>query len=232
VNLDLTDAQKALRDQACEIALHEIAPKAAEIDRHQRFPRQAVDRLAKSGMLGVTVPSMWGGMGLDTVACTLMLEELASACASTAAIVGIQNLLVCEPILRFGSEAQKRTWLPGLSSGLTLGCFALTEPGGGSDLDGMATVARREDEAWILRGTKSFVTGGPDAQLALVFAGTPSGEKTALSAFLVSTDTPGISFGPAYDKMGMRGALSATLTMADVRLPASALLGSEGAVAR
>jgi alkylation response protein AidB-like acyl-CoA dehydrogenase len=92
----------------------------------------------------------------------------------------------------------------------------------------MATVARSEDEAWILRGTKSFVTGGPDAQLALVFAGTSSGEKTALSAFLVSTDTPGISFGPAYDKMGMRGALSATLTMADVRLPASALLGSEG----
>jgi butyryl-CoA dehydrogenase len=228
VDLDLTDAQKALCDQAREIALHEIAPKAAEIDRHQRFPRQAVDRLAKAGMLGVTMPSLWGGMGLDTVACALMLEELASACASTAAIVGIQNLLVCEPMLRFGSEAQKRTWLPGLSSGMKLGCFALTEPGGGSDLAGMTTVARREGEGWILRGTKSFVTTGPDAQLALVFASTPSGEKTALSAFLVATDTPGISFGPPYDKMGLRGALAATLTIADVRLPASALLGSEG----
>ena len=228
MDLDLTDAQKALRDQAREIASREIAPEAAEIDRQQRFPRRAVDCLAKSGMLGVTMPSAWGGMGLDTVACTLMLEELASACASTAAIAGLQNLLVCEPILRFGTEAQKRTWLPGLSSGAKLGSFALTEPGGGSDLDGMTTLARREGEAWILRGTKSFVTAGLDAQLALVFAGTPPGEKTVLSAFLVSTDTPGISFGPAYDKMGLRGALAATMTIEDARLPASALLGSEG----
>ena len=228
MDLDLTDAQKALRDQAREIASREIAPEAAEIARQQRFPRRAVDCLAKSGMLGVTMPSAWGGMGLDTVACTLMLEELASACASTAAIAGLQNLLVCEPILRFGTEAQKRTWLPGLSSGAKLGSFALTEPGGGSDLDGMTTLARREGEAWILRGTKSFVTAGLDAQLALVFAGTPPGEKTVLSAFLVSTDTPGISFGPAYDKMGLRGALAATMTIEDARLPASALLGSEG----
>jgi butyryl-CoA dehydrogenase len=94
---------------------------------------------------------------------------------------------VCEPILRFGSEAQQSAWLPGLASGGKLGCFALTEPGGGSDLDGIATVARREGDAWVLRGTKSFVTTGPDAQLALVFACTPSGDKTALSAFLVPT---------------------------------------------
>jgi len=227
VDLDLTDAQKALRDQAREIASRELAPKAAEIDRQQRFPRQAVDCLAKSGMLGVTIPSAWGGMGLDTVACTLMIEELASACASTAAIVGLQNLLVCEPILRFGTEAQRRAWLPGLASGTKLGCFALTEPSGGSDLDGMDTVARREGEDWILRGTKSFVTACSDAQLALVFAGTPSGEKTALSAFLVPTDTPGVSFGAAYDKMGLRGALAATMAIEDARLPASALLGSE-----
>jgi butyryl-CoA dehydrogenase len=228
VDLDLTDAQKALRDQARDIATREIAPKAAEIDRQQRFPRQAIDCLAKSGMLGVTVPKAWGGLGLDTMACTLMIEELASACASTAVIAGLQNLLVCEPILRFGTEAQRRAWLPGLASGAKLGCFALTEPGGGSDLDGLATVARREGDAWFLHGTKSFVTGGSDAQVALVFAWTPMGDKTALSAFLVPTDTPGLSFGPAYDKLGLRGAVSATMTIADARLPASALLGSEG----
>ena len=228
MDLDLTEAQKALRNQAREIASREIAPKAAEIDRQQRFPRQAIDCLAKSGMLGVTVPRAWGGMGLDTVACALMLEELASACASTAAIVGLQNLLVCEPVLRFGTEAQRRSWLPGLAGGGKLGCFALTEPGGGSNLDGMATVARREGEAWILRGTKSFVTSGPAAQLALVFAGTSSGAKTSLSAFLAPTDVAGITFGPAYDKMGLRGAVAATMTIEDARLPASALLGSEG----
>lgn len=229
MDLDLTDAQKALRDQAREIATREIAPKAAEIDRQQRFPRQAIESLAKAGMLGVTVPTSWGGMGLDTMACTLMIEELASACASTAAIVGLQNLLVCEPVLRFGTEAQRRAWLPGLASGAKLGCFALTGPEGGSDLDGLATSARREGDTWVLRGTKSFVTCGPAAQLALVFAGVGSGTNTTLSAFLVPTDTPGISFGPAYDKLGLRGALSATMTIADARLPSSALLGAEGA---
>lgn len=228
MDLDLTDAQKILRDQARDIASREIAPRAAEIDRQQRFPRQAIDCLAKAGMLGVTVPKAWGGLGLDTLACTLMIEELASACASTAVIAGLQNLLVCEPILRFGTEAQRRAWLPGLASGAKLGCFALTEPGAGSDLDGLTSVAKRQGDTWILRGTKSFVTGGTDAQVALVFAGTPAGDKAALSAFLVPTDTPGISFGPAYDKLGLRGAISVTMTMADVQLPASVLLGTEG----
>jgi butyryl-CoA dehydrogenase len=228
VDLDLTDAQKALRDQARDIASREIAPKAAEFDRQQSFPLHAIDCLANSGMLGVTVPSVWGGLGLDTLACTLVIEELASACASTAAIAALQNLLVCEPILRFGSDAQRRSWLPGLASGGKLGCFALTEPNGGSDLEGLVTVARRDGDVWILRGTKSFVTAGPQAQLALVFASTPSIDKTSPSAFLVPTGASGISFGPAHDKLGLRGAISATMTIEDVRLPDSALLGSEG----
>ena len=228
MDLDLTDAQKALRDQARDLAVREIAPKAAEIDRQQRYPRQAVDLLGKSGMLGVTVPIAQGGLGQGTLACTLMIEELASACASTAAIAALQNLLVCEPILRFGTQAQKHAWLPGLASGGKLGCFALTEPNGGSDLDGIASVARREGDGWVLRGTKSFVTAGPQAQLALVFASTPSVEKASLSAFLVPTDTPGISFGPAYDKLGLRGAVSATMTIEDAQLSAGALLGTQG----
>ena len=228
MDLDLTDAQKALRDQAREISLHEIAPKAAEIDRQQRFPREAVSRLAELGMLGVAVPKTWGGLGLDMVACTLMIEELASACASTAAVVALQNLLVCEPILRFGSEAQKRTWLPLLATGAKLGCFALTEPNGGSDLAAIATLARRQGDTWILRGNKSFVTGGLTAQLAIVFAVVEMGEKSTLSAFLVPTDSPGLSFGPAYDKLGLRGAVASSMTIEDVRLPSSALLGGEG----
>jgi butyryl-CoA dehydrogenase len=229
VDLDLTDAHEALRDQARELAARDIAPKAAEIDRQQRFPRHAIDCLAKAGMLGVTVPKALGGMGLDTIACVLMIEELASACASTAAIAALQNLLVCEPILRFGSEAQQRDWLPGLVSGSKLGCFALTEPGGGFDLDSLATVARREGDTWVLRGTKSFVTCGRDARLAVVFACTMAGDKSSVSAFLVPTDTAGVSFGPAHDMLGLRGAISATMTIADSRLPTSALLGGEGA---
>jgi len=222
----LTDAQSALRDQAREVSLRDLAPMAAEIDRQQRFPSAAIARLAKLGMLGVTVPQPLGGAGLDHTACILALEELASACASTASIVALHNLLVCEPLLRFGSEDQKRLWLPALSSGEQLGCFALSEEGGGSSLESIGTTARREGEGFILRGCKSFVTGGPHARLALVFA--VDAAKESLSAFLVPTDSAGISFGRAYDKLGLRGAVAAPMTLADVRLPGSALLGTEG----
>lgn len=179
-------------------------------------------------MLAVTVPKAWGGAGLDMMACTLMTEELASGCASTGAIVALQNLLVCEPILRFGSEAQKRAWLPVLATGTKLGCFALTENTGGSDALGVSTTARQEGDDWVLQGTKSFVTCGPSAQLAIVFAVTQGGEQDALSAFLVATDSPGLSFGPAYDKLGLRGATAASMTLDDVRVPAGALLGGAG----
>ena len=225
MDLDLTDAQKALRDQAREISLREICPQAAETDGQQRFPRRAVDCLAKLGMLGVAVPKVWGGMGLDTIASALMIEELAAACASTAAIVSVQSLLVAEPILRFGSEAQKRDWLPALGSGARLGCFALTELGGSA----VATQARREGDVFVLAGSKSFVTCAPVADVALVFAVTKPGQEKTLSAFLVPTKTAGVSFGPAHSKLGLRGAVSSSLTFDDVRVPAASLLGSEGA---
>jgi butyryl-CoA dehydrogenase len=228
VDLELTDSQRALRDQAREVSLREVSPHAADIDSQQRFPRQVVDGLAKLGMLGVAVPQAWGGMGLDTIASVLMIEELASACASTAAIVSTQNLLVCEPILRFGSEAQKREWLPALASGAKLGCFALTEPDG-SATAGMATTARREGDGFLLRGSKSFVTCAPVAEVALVFAVTSPGTKNGLSAFLVPMATAGVSFGPAHVKLGLRGAVSSSLAFDDARVPAGSLLGPEGA---
>jgi butyryl-CoA dehydrogenase len=206
VDLDLTDAQQAFRDQAREVSLQELAPRAAEIDSQQCFPRQAVLRLAKLGMLGVAVPKEWGGAGLDAVAAVLVIEELASGCASTAAVVAVQNL-VCEPILRFGTEAQKRAWLPALTSGAKLGCFALTEAGG----SGSAGVAC-----------------GPVADVALVFAVTVPGDRDSLSAFLVPTKSPGVSLGAAHGKLGLRGAVSCAMTLADVHLPADALLGATG----
>jgi alkylation response protein AidB-like acyl-CoA dehydrogenase len=226
VDLDLTDAQRALRDQAREVALRELSPQAAEIDSQQRFPRQAVERLAKLGMLGVVVPKEWGGAGLDTVAVALMIEELASGCASTAAVVSVQGL-VCESILRFGTEAQKRAWLPPLISGAKLGCFALTEAGGSGPAC-VATLARRDSEGVLLRGSKSFVTCAPVAEVALVFALTAPGAQDSLSAFLLPTASAGVSLGPAHGKLGLRGAVSSAMTFDDVRLPFDALLGTEG----
>jgi len=228
VDLDLTDTHKALRKQAREVSLGEVSAQAAETDSQQRFPRQAVDHLAKLGMLGVAVPKEWGGLGLDTLAVAIMIEELASACASTAAIACVQNLLVAEPILRFGSEDQKRDWLPALSSGAKLGCFAFTE-NGGSAANGMATQARRAGGEFVLDGIKSFVTCAPVADVALVFAVTSPGGKDGLSAFLVPTKSAGIAFGPAHVKLGLRGATSSSLTFTHAKVPSSSLLGTEGA---
>ena len=225
----MTDAQRTLRDQAREASLREIAPQAADVDRQLRFPREAVLSLAKLGMMGVAIPRAWGGLGLDTVACTLMLEEVASGCASTAAVVSVQNLLLCEPILRFGTEAQKRAWLPALASGTKLGCFALTETNGGSSLNGVTTQARRDGDGFVLNGSKSFVTCAPVADLVVVFAVTSADAKNGLSAFLVPAGSAGITLGPAHAKLGLRGAVSSSLTLSDTWIPADALLGGEGA---
>ncbi|MBN2574899.1 MAG: acyl-CoA dehydrogenase family protein [Deltaproteobacteria bacterium] len=228
MDLDLTEAQRRLAEQARAVALGEIGPEASEVDRQQRFPQKAIAALAGHGMLGVCVPKEWAGAGLDTIACALVIEEVASACASTAAIACVQNLLVCEPILRFGSETQKRQWLPVLASGAKLGCFAFTEADGGSGLSGVATLAQREGDGFVLQGQKSFVTCAPVAELALVVAASSPGAKNGLSAFLVPTATAGVSLGPPHAKLGLRGAVSCSLALDGVRLPAHALLGSEG----
>src|SRR2546421_7853678 len=159
-----------IRDTARELAAKEILPKAAEIDRQHRFPKEIVARLAELGLMGVAVPQEWGGAGMDTVSYALALEEISRACASTGTIMSVNNSLVCDPLLRFGSEGQKRAWLEPLASGKKLGCFALSEPDAGSDAAALKTTARRDGERWVLAGTKDFITNGPVADLVIVFA--------------------------------------------------------------
>jgi len=226
VDLDLTDTQRTVRDQAREVSLRELLPLAAAIDSEQRFPRENVERVGKLGLLGVGIPKEWGGSGGDTVAAALLVEELASACASTAAVVSVQSL-VCAPILRFGTDAQKHAWLPALCQGARLGCFALTEDGGSGPAS-VAAWARREGEGYVLRGSKSFVTCAPVADVVLVFALTAPGVTDSLSAFLVPTRTAGVSPGRPHAKLGLRGAVSSAMVFEDVRLPPDALLGPEG----
>lgn len=228
MDFDLTDAQKALRDKARDLAVREIALGAAEIDRQQRFPQESIRRVAESGLLGITTPTAWDGAGGDYLSCALAIEELASACASTGLVVSMHNFLVCEPVRRFGSDALKRQWLPALATGTKLGCFAFSEASGSSTAEGMTTKARREGDGWVIEGAKTFVSAGPVAHCALVFAATPSGGGQALSAFLVPTETAGVAFGPAYSKLGLRGAIAASMTLDKVRLPLAALLGDEG----
>jgi butyryl-CoA dehydrogenase len=227
VDLELTKAQRALREQAREVSLRDLAPQAAEIDRQQRFPRQAIEPLASLHLLAVGVATEWGGAGLDTMAATLATEELAAGCASTAAVVSVQSM-VCEALARFGSDAQKRAWLRALTSGNLLAAFALTEAGG-SGPAAVATTATREGEGFILQGSKSFVTSAPVADVALVFAVTKPGAAETLSAFLVPMKTAGVSVGPEHSKLGLRGAVSAQVSFTKARLAPDALLGPEGA---
>src|SRR6185436_5301754 len=218
-----------IRDTARDLAAKEILPKAAKIDQEHRFPREIIARLADLGLMGVAVPQEWGGAGMDSVSYALALEEISRACASTGVIMSVNNSLVCDPILRYGSEAQKKAWLVPLAAGKKLGCFALSEPEAGSDAASQKTTARRDGERWILNGTKNFITNGPVADLVVLFAMTDTSKgHHGISAFLVPTDAAGLTLGRPDDKLGIRGAPSSQIFLTDCAVPADAILGGVG----
>ncbi|HEX7597614.1 MAG TPA: acyl-CoA dehydrogenase family protein, partial [Polyangia bacterium] len=228
MDFDLTDEQKSFRDRVRDFARKEAAPRAAAIDREQRIPVELLARLGALGLSGVTVPRTWGGTGLDTVAYVLAMEEIAAACASTASLILVHNL-ACDLLLSSGSEAQKTRWLHPMASGKIRACFALTEPEAGSDAAALQTTARREGDGYVVNGTKTFVTGGPIADVVVLAAVTDPGRgHKGISLFIAPTDRPGLSFGGTYEKMGARGAPAASLSLKQVVLPADALLGGAG----
>jgi butyryl-CoA dehydrogenase len=229
MDLELTPEQKLIRDTARDFATNEIAPKAAEIDREHRFPREIVARMGELGLLGIVVPEKWGGGGGDTLSYTLALEEISRACASTGVIMSVQSSLVSDPILAFGSDEQKQRWLPALASGKVLGCFALSEPEAGSDAAAQRTTAVRKGDRWVLNGTKNFITNAPVAGVMVLFAASdPAKGGKGITAFLVPMDAPGVKVGPPDDKLGIRGALSAQVFLDDCALPEEARLGAVG----
>ncbi|MDZ4697801.1 MAG: acyl-CoA dehydrogenase [Deltaproteobacteria bacterium] len=229
MDLDLSPEQKLVLETARDFANTTIAPRAAEIDRSHAFPRDLIAELGKMGFMGIAIPQAHGGAGMDTVTYALALEEISRACASTGVIVSVNNSLVCDPLLIFGSDEQKMTWLHPLASGTKLGCFALSEPDSGSDAAAQKTTARRDGEHWVLSGTKNFITNAPVADVAIVMAMTDlSKGHHGISAFVVPLSTEGVRVGPPDQKLGIRGALSAQVFFDDCRLPASALLGNEG----
>ena len=229
MDLSLSPEQALLRDTARDFANKEIAPRAAEIDKQHRFPREIVAQLGDLGLMGVAIPEEWGGAGMDAVSYALALEEISRACASTGVIMSVNNSLVCDPILRFGTDAQKREWLGPLAAGKKLGCFALSEPEAGSDAAAQKTVARKDGDGYVINGTKNFITNGPVADLVVLLAMTrPEAGHKGITAFLLGTKTAGLSFGPHDEKLGIRGAPSAQMFLTDCRVPADAVLGKEG----
>jgi butyryl-CoA dehydrogenase len=230
VNFSPSEDQLAVQKTAREFAHNEVLPKAAEIDREHRHPGELVRRMAELGFLGMAVPEAYGGAGLDHVSYALAMEEIARACASTAVIMSVNNSLVCDPLYRFATEAQKQRWLAPLASGKLLGCFALSEPEAGSDAAAQKTTAIPDGDDWILQGTKNWITNGPVADVCVLFAmnDRAAGHK-GISAFIVPLEHEGVRVGPPDDKLGIRGSKSSQIFLDDVRLSGDHLLGEVGA---
>ncbi len=225
----ITDEHRLIRETVREFASRELLPVAAELDQDARFPAEIVKKAAAIGLLGLTVPEGYGGAGLDTVAYVIAHEELARACAGFQTIVTVNNSLVCEPIIRWGTDAQKRRYLPDLAAGRRLGCYCLTEPASGSDAMSLRTTATLEAGEWILSGTKIFVTNGVEADLCVVYARTEGVAGAAgISAFLVEKSFPGVSVGKVEKKLGIKCSSTAELVFDACRVPADNLLGSRG----
>jgi alkylation response protein AidB-like acyl-CoA dehydrogenase len=227
VELDID--RRTLRDAVREFANSEIRPRAEDVDRHHRFPRDVIAAASELDLMGVLIPTRYGGAGLDHLSFTIVIEELARACASTAVIVDVHNSVACEPILLFGTEDQRRAWLPRLAAGEVLGAFALTEPSSGSDAGALRTSAKRYGDTWALSGTKAFITNVGEAGVYIVFARTgPEPGARGVSAFIVPAESEGLGVGQPYRKMGLHGSPTGDLVLEDVRVPAANLLHEEG----
>ena len=223
----LSETHDITRKMVREFAEREIAPESRKYDESQEVPSHWAAKMAGLGLLGVFVPEKLGGAGLDSICYAIVIEELSRVDASAGVIAAVNNGLVCDPILKFGTDEQKKEWLVPLAKGEKLGAYALTEPGSGSDAAAMRTTAKLEGKDWVLNGTKQFVTNAADADLVVVYARTGS-EKYDISAFLVPTDAHGFSRLKKENKLGIRASDTMTLGFDGCRIPKDALLGTQG----
>jgi alkylation response protein AidB-like acyl-CoA dehydrogenase len=224
----LTDEQQLFKDTVHEFAEREIVPIAADLDEKEEFPRASVKKMAALGLMGLLVPEQYGGVGATLLDYAIGIEEISWADASHSVVMSVNDSLVCEPIVRFGSDAQKQRFLPPLASGEFVGAYCLSEPTSGSDASNMNTVAVRDGERYVLNGTKSWITNGGEAGVYLVYAVTNSDVRkaTGISAFLVPADTPGLRPGAKEKKLGIRASSTTQIFFEDCRVPADALLGN------
>jgi butyryl-CoA dehydrogenase len=229
MDIELTDEQQMIQALARDFAEKEVRPIAEGIDREARFPHETVRRMGELGLMGIAVPEAWGGGGGDTVAYAVALEEISRACASHAVVMSVNNSLYCDPIVKFGTDAQKGRFLAPFASGAKLGCFSLTEPEAGSDATNQSTLGRRDGDAYVLDGRKIFVSNGREADAALIFAQTDRTKgPRGISAFLVEKGTPGFTVVKTEDKLGIRASDTAEFLFESCHVPASNRLGEEG----
>ncbi|MGE3151292.1 MAG: acyl-CoA dehydrogenase family protein [Nitrospiraceae bacterium] len=229
MDFELTEEQRLIRETVRRFAEQELAPGASERDRAGRIPREVIDRMAEMGFLGGPLPKEYGGAGLDYIGHAVITEEIGRVDSSLRTTLSVQVSLVGLTILKWGTEEQKRRYLPGLCTGRMLGCFGLTEPNAGSDPASMETTAVRRGSVWVLNGTKAWISNGTVADVALIFAQTDKAKgHEGIAAFLVDHGLPGFSTRPITDKLGLRASDTGELIFDDCSVPETALLGSVG----
>lgn len=225
----LSETQRMIQQTARDFAVKEVAPLADKVDKQEYFPQENVRRMAELGFMGMFIPEQWGGSGMDVVSYVLAMEEISAACATTGVIMSVNNSLVSDLLLRFGTDQQRDRWLRPLASGDKLGCFCLSEPGTGSDAANQSARARREGDKWVINGTKNWITNGPFADTAVVFAmSEPEKGVRGITAFVVDRDTPGYSVGQIEDKLGIRGSATCQIILEDCVVGDDQVIGEAG----
>ena len=226
MNFQLTEEQLMVRDSIRKFAEAELAPKATELDREREFPWATIRKMGELGFLAPPVPEEYGGPGMDSISYLLIGIEVARACASTATILGAHCSLACVPILEFGTEEQKRKYLPKLCSGEWMGAFSLTEPNAGSDASNLETVAKKDGEYYLINGHKQWCTNGAEASVIILFANTnPEAGLRGITPFIIEKGMEGYSVGHIEDTMGIRGSHQTELHFENCRVHESQILG-------
>ncbi len=229
MDFELKEHQQMIKETAREFAEKEIKPVASKFDEEASFPVDNIKKLGELGFMGMMVPEEFGGAGLDCVSYVIAVEEISRACASTGVIMSVNNSLVCQPVLDWGTPEQKKSFLPDLAKGKKLGAFSLTEPEAGSDAGSVQTTAVLSGDHYIINGTKIFVTSGGKADVVLLIASTDKTLKTkGLTAFLIERGMPGFKTGKKENKMGIRASDTSELIFEDCKVPRENLLGQPG----
>lgn len=228
MDFELSEEHLMIRDTTRAFAEKKIKPVASQMDHESVYPTELVQQLGAMGLMGVFVPPEFGGAGMDVISYVVAMEEISKVWASLSVIVSVNNSLVARPLLKFGSAAQKKKFLTPVARGERLGCYALTEPGAGSDAGAIQTRATKSGRHYLVNGSKVFITNGQCADLAIVFAVTnPALGKHGISAFIIEKNTPGFHVGRLEDKLGLRSSDTAELLFSDCRVPEENLLGQE-----
>nr|CAB3219674.1 short-chain specific acyl-CoA dehydrogenase, mitochondrial-like [Phallusia mammillata] len=228
-NDQLPDTHQMLRKTCAEFAANELKPIAHDIDKEKRYPTEQVKKMGDLGLMGMDIPEQYSGAGMDYLAYAIAMEEISRGCASAGVIMSAHNSLYLGPIKAWGNDAQLEQYVKPFTGGTKVGCFALSEPGNGSDAGAASTTARLDGDHWVLNGTKAWITNSYEASATVVFATTDKAQKhKGISAFIVPMPTPGLTLGKKEDKLGIKASSTANLIFEDCRIPKENLLGEPG----